>query len=159
MRGRRTSSPVCADALEFPRARPRRRRVARAVIRIGRVILFGLAFAALGFAAFAAQHGLLVRLAGTARMRVISVTLTPTMVDPSLILLRRPEEVRFIVRNSADAPRQFSVRGPDIAAPSVDLPPGAETGVEVTFARPGTYILSDGTPGADAASGTVTVNP
>lgn len=127
--------------------------------RGARLAVFGLVIAALGLTAITVQHGLLRRLAGAAQAQVIPVTLTPAMIDPAVVLLLHPGPVRFIVRNSAATPRRFTVHGPGVTARTEELPPGAEAGLEVMFAHPGTYTLSGGAPGGDAGAGTLTVKP
>jgi uncharacterized cupredoxin-like copper-binding protein len=151
---------VYVNVPEISRLRRRRKpRILQAIIWAGRLIILGLLVAVLAFIAVTTEHSILKRLARAGQPQTISVTLTPTTLDPAVILLLGPEPVRFIVHNAGDAPQRFNVQGPSVAARTDELGPGAEATLEVTFAHPGTYILSAGTTGVDAPTGTLTVRP
>jgi hypothetical protein len=107
-----------------------------------------------------ASRGILRQLVHAGQPQVIPVMLTATTLDPAVIVLR-PGAVRFAVRNAGSVPLRFSVRGPATAAETDALPPGAEVRLDVTFAHPGTYVITEGTQGAaaDVPSGILTVRP
>jgi len=149
---------VDPNVLEIAGARRRRRhRWSQVVVWIGRLAVFGMLAVALGLAVVGAAHGILKHLARAGSPRVIPVTLTPTTLDPAVILLLQPGSIRFVVRNAGDTPQRFTVHGLSVAAETDELPPGAEARLEVTFAHPGTYTLSGGAHGADAPTGTLTI--
>lgn len=133
-------------------------RCTQTVVLAGRLVVLGMLVAALGLAVTDASRGILRQLVQAGQPTVIPVTLTETTLDPAVIVLR-PGAVRFAVRNASAVPLRFSVRGLESVAQTGALPPGAQTQLDVTFAHPGTYVMTGGTPDAasDAPRGTLTV--
>jgi len=68
-----------------------------------------------------------------AGLRDYAVDLTPGAVAPGT--------VRIAVANTGQRAHNLRLQGEDVDVRTADLLPGAETALEVTFARPGVYAL------------------
>jgi hypothetical protein len=73
----------------------------------------------------------------------IDVVLRADVIDPVVMLLL-PGRVRFVIRNISGEPRVFRVSGPGVAAATGPLKNGRTGTLDVTFARPGTFVAGDG---------------
>lgn len=123
--------------------------------RVLRSVLAGILCAGiLVLAALAAGRGLWKPPARAAEPRQIDVTLGADVIDPAVMLLL-PGSVRLVVRNASGTPRVFHVTGPGVAASTGVLEDGGTGTLDVTFARPGTYIAGDGR--GHAAEGSIRV--
>jgi len=113
-------------------------------VAVLRSVLAGVLCAGiLGLAALAAGRGFWKPPARAAQPEQIDVTLGTSVIDPAVMLLL-PGPVRFTVRNASGAPRVFRVTGSGVAAATGRLEDGESGTLEITFARPGTYVASDG---------------
>jgi hypothetical protein len=108
----------------------------------------------LGLAAVAAERGVFRPPVRAAEPERIAVALGPGVIDPPVMLLL-PGPVRFVVRNTSDAPRAFSIDGPGVHAETGPIDAGGTRTLDVTFDHPGTYVTSDGR--AHAAEGSIRV--
>jgi hypothetical protein len=91
----------------------------------------------------AAGRGWLQAPAHGAAPQQIDVVLRADVIDPAVMLLF-PGRVRFVIRNISGEPRVFRVSGPGVAAATAALANGHTGSLDVTFARPGTYVAGDG---------------
>lgn len=145
------STPAAGRGAIGFRARPSRlgaqvlRSVFVAILAAG---MAGLAAAAVGRGTFGRPP------ARAAQPQRIEVVLGADVIDPAVMLLL-PGTVHFMVRNASGAPRAFSIEGHGVHADTGMIGTGGTETLDVTFDRPGTYIISDGR--AHPAEGTLRV--
>jgi hypothetical protein len=125
-----------------PRREPNRAR--RPVVTLLRSVLAAVLCAGIVWlGTLAAERGLWKAAASGDTPQQIDVVLRGDVIDPSVMLLL-PGRVRFVIRNTSGAARVFSITGPGVAAATPAFDNGETAHLDVTFARPGTYVAGDG---------------